>query len=75
MRYVVHGTTVATNAIIERKIARTGFVTTEGFRDVLEIGRQIRPSLYDIQFEKPVPLVPRTARSASPSGSTRTARS
>lgn len=59
VRYVVHGTTVATNAIIENKIARTGFVTTEGFRDMLEIARQIRPSLYDLQFEKPKPLVPR----------------
>lgn len=59
VRYVVHGTTVATNAIIEGKIARTGFVTTEGFRDMLEIARQIRPSLYDLQFEKPKPLVPR----------------
>lgn len=57
--YVVHGTTVATNAIIEGKIAHTGFVTTDGFRDMLEIGRQIRPSLYDLQFEKPKPLVPR----------------
>lgn len=59
VRYVVHGTTVATNAIIEGKIARTGFITTEGFRDLLEIARQIRPSLYDLQFEKPKPLVPR----------------
>ena len=57
--YVVHGTTVATNAIIEGKIARTGFITTEGFRDLLEIARQIRPSLYDLRFEKPRPLVPR----------------
>ena len=57
--YVVHGTTIATNSIIEGKIARTGFVTTDGFRDMLEIGRQIRPSLYDLQFEKPKPLVPR----------------
>jgi N-methylhydantoinase A len=59
VRYVVHGTTVATNAIIEGKVARTGFITTEGFRDMLEIQRQIRPSLYDLQFEKPRPLVPR----------------
>ena len=59
MTYLVHGTTVATNAIIEGTIARTGFVTTEGFRDLLEIARQIRPSLYDLQFEKPRPLVPR----------------
>ncbi len=57
--YVVHGTTIATNSIIEGKLARAGFVTTDGFRDMLEIARQIRPSLYDLQFEKPKPLVPR----------------
>ena len=57
--FVVHATTVATNAIIEGKIARSGFVTTEGFRDLLEIARQVRPSLYDTQFEKAKPLVPR----------------
>jgi N-methylhydantoinase A len=57
--FVVHATTVATNAIIEGKVARSGFVTTEGFRDLLEIARQVRPSLYDTQFEKPRPLVPR----------------
>ena len=57
--YVVHGTTVATNAIIEGKLAPTGFVTTDGFRDMLEIQRQIRPVLYDLLFEKPRPLVPR----------------
>jgi N-methylhydantoinase A len=57
--YVVHGTTVATNAVIEGNIAPTGFVTTEGFRDMLEIARQVRPSLYDLRFEKPKPLVPR----------------
>jgi N-methylhydantoinase A len=57
--FVVHATTVATNAIIEGKIARSGFVTTEGFRDLLEIARQVRPTLYDTQFEKPKPLVPR----------------
>src|SRR5262245_11802242 len=56
---VVHATTVATNAIVEGKVAATGFVTTEGFRDLLEIQRQVRPSLYDLQFEKPRPLVPR----------------
>jgi N-methylhydantoinase A len=59
LRYVVHGTTVATNAVIEGKVARTGFVTTDGFRDMLEIARQTRPSLYDLRFEKPRPLVPR----------------
>ena len=57
--FVVHATTVATNAIIEGKIARSGFVTTEGFRDLLEIARQVRPSLYDTRFEKAKPLVPR----------------
>jgi N-methylhydantoinase A len=57
--YLVHGTTVATNAIIEGKLAATGFITTDGFRDMLEIQRQIRPALYDLQFEKPRPLVPR----------------
>jgi N-methylhydantoinase A len=59
LSYVVHATTVATNAIIEGKTAPTGFVTTEGFSDMLEIARQVRPSLYDLQFEKPRPLVPR----------------
>jgi len=59
VRFVVHATTVATNAIIEGKVAPTGFVTTEGFRDMLEIARQVRPSLYDLLFEKPRPLVPR----------------
>ncbi len=57
--FVVHATTVATNAIIEGKIARSGFVTTDGFRDLLEIARQVRPTLYDTRFEKPPPLVPR----------------
>ena len=59
VRFVVHATTVATNAIIEGKTARGGFVTTEGFRDLLEIARQVRPTLYDTLFEKPRPLVPR----------------
>src|SRR4029079_17150734 len=57
--FVVHATTVATNAIIEGKIARSGFVTTDGFRDLLEIQRQVRPTIYDTQFEKAKPLVPR----------------
>jgi N-methylhydantoinase A len=56
---VVHATTVATNAIIEGKTARSGFVTTDGFRDLLEIARQVRPTLYDTQFTKTPPLVPR----------------
>jgi N-methylhydantoinase A len=57
--YLVHGTTVATNALIEGKTPKTAFITTAGFRDMLEIGRQVRPSLYDLQFEKLRPLVPR----------------
>ena len=59
---VIHGTTLATNAIIERKGARTALVTTEGFRDVLEIGYESRYDQYDILIEKPVPLVPRERR-------------
>ncbi|MGD9713415.1 MAG: hydantoinase/oxoprolinase family protein [Thermomicrobiales bacterium] len=56
---IVHGTTVATNAVIEGNVARTAFLTTEGFRDMLEIARQIRPSLYDLRFVKLRPIVPR----------------
>ena len=59
MRYLVHGTTVATNAIIEGNLSKTAFITTEGFRDLLEIQTGIRPVLYDLQFEKLRPLVPR----------------
>jgi N-methylhydantoinase A len=57
-----HGTTVATNALLERRGARTALVTTDGFRDVLEIGRQNRPSLYDLTEDRPPPLVPRELR-------------
>ena len=57
--YIVHGTTVVTNTIIEGKGAKTALIATEGFRDVFEIARQIRPKLYDIFCEKPPPLVPR----------------
>jgi N-methylhydantoinase A len=57
--YLVHGTTVATNALIEGKTPRVAFITTLGFRDMLEIARQIRPSLSDIHFEKPRSPVPR----------------
>jgi N-methylhydantoinase A len=59
---VVHGTTVGTNALLERKGARVALVTTEGFEDVLEIGRQARPRLYDLEAEKPAGLVPRGLR-------------
>jgi N-methylhydantoinase A len=57
-----HGTTVATNALIQHRGARTGLITTDGFRDLLEIGRQKRPDLYDLMADKPVPLVPRDLR-------------
>ncbi len=56
---MAHGTTVATNAILERKGARTVFVTTAGFEDLLTIGRQNRPSLYDFHVARPPPTVPR----------------
>jgi len=59
---VIHGTTVASNAMLERRGARTGLLTTAGFRDVLEIGRGRAPRLYDLDFEKPMPLVPRFLR-------------
>jgi N-methylhydantoinase A len=57
-----HGMTVATNALLERRGARTALVTTEGFRDVLEIARQNRPSLYDLTEDRPPALVPRELR-------------
>jgi N-methylhydantoinase A len=55
---VIHGATVATNALLERRGARTALITTEGFRDVLEIGRQTRPDLYALHPTRPTPLVP-----------------
>ncbi|MDQ3533923.1 MAG: hydantoinase/oxoprolinase family protein [Actinomycetota bacterium] len=57
-----HGMTVATNALLERSGARTALITTEGFRDILEIGRQNRPALYDLTQDRPAPLVPRDLR-------------
>ncbi len=69
----LHGTTAATNALLERKGARTALITTDGFADVIEIGRQDRPSLYDSFVDRAEPLVPRSARfevprSSSPPG-------
>ena len=58
----VHGTTLATNALIERNGARTAFLTTRGFRDILEMGLEKRFEQYDIFMDKPDPLVPRTLR-------------
>jgi N-methylhydantoinase A len=59
---VIHGTTLVINAIIERKGAKTGLITTRGFRDVLELGRELRYDAYDIFAEYPLPLVPRSLR-------------
>ena len=59
---VAHGTTVATNTLLERNGAITALITTEGFRDVLHIGRQSRPELYDLHARKPAPLIPRSLR-------------
>ena len=59
---LAHGTTVGTNALIERKVGKVAIVTTEGFRDLLEIGRQTRPRMYDEHVDRPAPLVPRHRR-------------
>ena len=59
---LIHGTTLATNAIIERKGARTAFITTEGFRDVLALGNESRYDQYDLNIVLPEPLVPRALR-------------
>lgn len=56
--YLAHGTTVATNALIEKKGARMGLITTQGFKDLMEIGWQRRPSLYDLRKPKPESLIP-----------------
>ncbi|WP_029006135.1 hydantoinase/oxoprolinase family protein [Azorhizobium doebereinerae] len=62
VNFIGHGTTVATNLVIERRGARAALITTRGFRDVLEIGRQTRPHLYDYQVQNPPVLVPRARR-------------
>ncbi len=59
---LAHGTTVATNALLERRLGRAALVTTRGFADVIEIARQVRPSLYDQSRVRPEPLVPRALR-------------
>ena len=53
---LVHGSTVATNALLERRGARTVLITTSGFEDVLEIGRQTRPEIYDLNVSRPAPF-------------------
>ena len=62
IRFLIHGTTVATNALLERKGVKCALITTEGCRDVLHIGRQNRPQLYDTFARRPAPLVPRHLR-------------
>jgi N-methylhydantoinase A len=62
LRHVIHGTTLVTNAVIERKGARTALLTTRGFRDAYEIAREHRYDLYDLFLEMPTPLVPRYLR-------------
>lgn len=68
VEYIVHGTTIGTNALLERKGSKTGLITTEGFRDVLEIGRVQRPAaaLYNLFIDNPQPLVPRYLRRGVP---------
>ena len=61
----VHGTTVATNAVLERKGAKIGLITTHGFKDVLEIGRQSRRNVYSVMLEPETPGVSRARRFAA----------
>ncbi|RFU70293.1 hydantoinase/oxoprolinase family protein [Peribacillus saganii] len=62
IKTIIHGTTLVVNALIERKGVKTAFITTNGFRDQLEIGNENRYDLYDLFIEKPTPLVPRSLR-------------
>ena len=59
---LAHGTTVATNSLLQRKGGKLALITTKGFRDLLEIGRQVRPSVYDLQIDAPAPLIKRSDR-------------
>src|SRR5215469_8245554 len=59
---IIHGTTLVANSLIQRRGARTALITTRGFADVLEIGREARYDLYDLDLERPEPLVPRPWR-------------
>jgi N-methylhydantoinase A/oxoprolinase/acetone carboxylase beta subunit len=62
VEWVVHGTTIVANTLIERKGATTALLTTEGFRDLLELGADTRYDIYDLAIEFPQPLVPRSRR-------------
>src|SRR5579859_2654933 len=66
IQQLIHGTTLVTNAVIERTGSRTALLTTEGFRDSIEIGRENRYELYDLMLEMPQPLVPRYLRFGVP---------
>lgn len=59
---LVHGTTIVTNAVLENKLPKTALVTTDGFKDVLEIGRHFRPDMYDLQQDRATPIIPRNRR-------------
>ena len=62
LNHLIHGTTLFTNALIERKGAKTALITTKGFRDAIEIGREHRYDMYDLHMQKPKPLAPRYLR-------------
>jgi len=62
LAFLAHGTTVGTNALIQRRGGRVALITTAGFKDLLEIGRQTRPKIYDLKADHPQPLVPRERR-------------
>lgn len=62
LNFFIHGSTVATNALLERKGAKSALLTTKGFKDVLQIGRQTRPKLYDFRARKSDPFIPRNLR-------------
>lgn len=62
VREIVHGTTVGSNTLLQKVGARAGLITTAGFRDVLEIGRLRTPNMFDLQWDKPLPLIPRRYR-------------
>ena len=64
--FLAHGTTVVINALTERKGAKVGLITTEGFRDTLEIARGNRPDLFNLHYRKPKPFVPRYLRRELP---------
>ena len=63
---LVHGSTLVTNAVLENNLPRTALLTTDGYRDVLEIGRHFRPDMYSLLQDKPLPVVPRERRLCVP---------